>query len=186
MLICELEDPSMCWLSFSFGILSILYLLASIYLLIKHYKQGQRKVLMFFSVLSTVMTFHYFLISDSFDVLYFLKEYTMIINLAYICYYFLSQMYTLIQGHVFLTYFGLISIILTVIYISTMGLYFTIKFFLVSDIFKCSNPYWLMLKITDIFLCVLFVATGLYIHRVLKSIEMIYKVEAKRQEWELW
>lgn len=186
MFICALEDKSMCWVSFTFGIISLFYLISSAYLLIKYHLQEQKKVLIFFTILSTIMTFHYFLISDSFDILYFLKEYTLIITLAYICYYFLSQMYSLIQGHVFLTYFGLVSIILTVIYISTMGLYFTIKFFLVTDIFKCSDSYWLMLKMTDIFLSILLISTGIYIHKVLKSIDVIYKIETKRQEWELW
>jgi hypothetical protein len=157
------------------------------YLIYRYYSKDEFKVLLCFAVMITVMILHYFLIANMFDVIFFLKEYLQLVSLAYICYFFLYQMYKLIQGHICLTYFGLAMIILTVLYLSAIAIYFTVDFYVVSySIYDCSNQFWIYLRVAGFVLSLLFLSIGVVISKSLKKVKIQYTLEVRTKENDLW
>lgn len=192
MLVCDLDNDDLCWLSVSFGIISIIYLASivkhiQIFLIFKYYRREEKKVLFFLAALCTSMILHYFLIADIYDVLYFVKEYLMLVVLSYICYYFLYHMYKLIQTHTVITFIGLTIIVITIVYLSVIAIYFTVDFFIAdSSVFECSNDFWILIRAAELVLSLLFLIIGLVISKKLREVKIIYKAQVKKKEKNVW
>ncbi|OMJ92510.1 hypothetical protein SteCoe_4750 [Stentor coeruleus] len=121
------------------------------------------------------MTVHYFFIGEEYDILYFLKEYFLLISYTYICYFFLYQMYTLFERHIFLTYLGMITLVLVIIYITVLGFYFILVEVVVNTaVFDCSSEFWLMISSSGFLLSILFIAIGIVVQQNLKSKQILY------------
>lgn len=96
-------------------------------------------------------------------------------------------MYKLIQAHTFISYLGLIIVILTIVYLSVLALYFTVEFFVVNnEIFECSNKIWMMIRAAELVLSILFLIIGFVISKMLKKIQIVYRSQAIKREKELW
>lgn len=124
------------------------------------------------------MTVHYLFIGEEYNILYFLKEYFLLISYTYICYFFLYQMYNLFERHMFLTYLGMIALVLVIIYITVLGFYFTLVEVVVStSVFDCSSVFWLMISSSGFLLSILFIAIGIVVQQNLKSKQILYLVQ---------
>ncbi|OMJ84974.1 hypothetical protein SteCoe_13808 [Stentor coeruleus] len=96
-------------------------------------------------------------------------------------------MYKLIQEHTFISYLGLIIVILTVAYLSILALYFTVDFFVVNnEVFECSNMIWMMIRSAELVLSMLFLIIGFVISKILKKIQIVYRKQVAKKEKELW
>ena len=153
----------------------------------KYYAKEERKVLICITILTISMTAHYFFIGGGYEIFYFFKEYLMLVTLSYICYYFLYHMHTLIQGHILMTYIGIIIVLAAIIYLSVIAVYFTVVYLILDNsIFECSNGFWMLLRVADVVLGLLFLTTGIMISRSLRRIDILYINEARRKERDLW
>jgi hypothetical protein len=187
IMICDSESGSVCLVAFIFGLISIVYLVGSVVFIYKYYKKDEVKVLLFFSLTCLSMIFHYFFIGKGYDVLYFLKDYMKLITFSHICYFFIKQLYYLIEGHIFISYFGLGMIIGTITYLTGIGLYFSLDFFLISEsIFECSNYFWILLRIPGVLLGILLLSVGIMISKNIKAESVLHKAEVKKKEKDLW
>ena len=192
MMVCDISNKTICWMTLSFGVLSLVFVAfcvfdKQVYLIARYRSKEEVKMLFLICALTVSMVLHYFLIGPYFDVLYFIKEYLMISSLSYICYFFLYHMYRLVQGHIFLSYFGIFIIVVVVIYLSVIGVYFSVDFFIVnSSIFQCSNEFWLLIRVAELVLSFLFTGIGVVISRSLKKSNFSNKTEVKSKEIELW
>ena len=156
-------------------------------LLKKYWYKKERKVLIFFGITLVPMTMHYFFVDNEFNEIFFVKEYFQLITCAYICYFYLHQMYLLFEKHSFLTYFGLFCIVATVIYVSVIGVYFTVATAIIGpSIFYCSNPVWLMVTAGGFTFSIVFICIGVVVHRDLRQRNMMYKEEVMKKVKNLW
>lgn len=133
------------------------------------------------------MCLHYFFTDEKYNIIFFVKEYFQLITCAYICYFYLYQMYMFLGKHTFLTYFGLFSVVSTVVYISVIGVYFSAAAAVVGpSIFFCSNPVWLMVTAGGCTFSVIFVSIGVVVNRDLKVRTIMYKDEVIKKVKKLW
>lgn len=147
----------------------------------------ERKVLIFFGVTLVPMTLHNFFVGNEFNEIFFVKEYFQLITCAYICYFYLYQMYLLFEKHSFLTYFGLFCIVTTVIYISVIGVYFSVATAIIGpSIFYCSNPVWLMITAAGFTFSIIFISIGVVVHKNLEQKSIMYKEEVMKKVKNLW
>ena len=124
------------------------------------------------------MVIHYFFTSTEYNWIFFVKQYLGLITRAYICYYYLNQMYLLYQKHSFLTKLGVISILTSLVYISVIGLYFLIQgLMLGSKVFYCSNPEWFMITLANFVYSVIFISVGAVVTMDLSRKDILYKKE---------
>lgn len=135
-------------------------------------------VLIFYLLVLIPMVIHYFFTSTQYNWIFFVKQYLGLIARAYICYYYLNQMYLLYEKHSFLTKLGVISILISVIYISVIGVYFLINCLMLgSKVFYCSNPEWFMITLANFVFSIIFISVGAVVTKDLKTRDILYKQE---------
>jgi hypothetical protein len=72
----------------------------------------------------------------------------------------------------------MIALVLVIIYITVLGLYFTlVEIVLSTDVFDCSNVFWLMISSSGFLLSILFIAIGVVVQQNLKSKQILYLVQ---------
>ena len=185
MVECAVGD-NYCNFSIIFGVFSIVCLIAVITEIIIFNSNKHIIVLFIAQTLCITMSLEYFLDYDS-KLLYFIKEYLLLISYTVTSYYFIFQAYyMLIQSKSLqaLVYFSLFVSILAFIIITIIFLFNLIVGFYGIP---CNNYLWIIMRSLGMMMSCLFMFVGILISKKIKKIRKeLNEAELKSRLLFLW
>lgn len=135
----------------------------------------------------TGMTLHYLLINDMFDVLFMLMEYFHAFFCAALFYYFTKELTLLLNACSMKKYAGLVLIIVMTVFIIFTCIYFIIQQFLTDNVYHCTNYFWLVLRLSEVFMSFIFFFICIKLTQELNSLRKERSLTVKTsRENEVW
>jgi len=190
MVVCQ-AGSTYCPFTVVFGTISVLFLLLVVsgkqdIVLLKFNKRLHIATLFIARFLCIIMILEYLLPFDS-QILFFLKEFTLVISYCATAYYFIFQAgfilfeYTLyryvLYGSLTLTAFSLVSLII----------YYCATLLFANDPMPCNAPSWMIMRTLGLALSILCVLISLWIQiKVSKLSEKLNLAQLKNRITYLW
>jgi hypothetical protein len=128
-----------------------------------------------------------YLVPKHSKILYFLKEFILLISYCATAYYFIFQAGTLLFEYTFYRYILYSSLFLTAISLVTIFVYFIANLLVFGESLPCNSIYWVIMRIIGLCLSILSIIISMWIHwKLIKISQKLHLGELKSRMFYLW